>query len=330
MLARFPDVAHSREASDEMVDARLPRFDVLGHHDDECPCLLNDRRKQDGKQGKQRGRRPDYRKEEGELRWDVQLLDEKISHRTEVQRDDYRYEEQEKNVGGRSQHPEEQERQDYAGDNRRYSDPRGRRASQGYFFSSWISSTSMSSSSCCRPALSALLFAAAAGRTPIFCLSAMSCISAEMSAPPASSFLKSLASLSPENSSSISAFAFTLRSLLSIFSSIRANASNADFSEMCDIVSLMRFCASVRRCFASRRFFLRFASSMLSFRLRSESLRRSVSCLCACHVSCICSPREMCSVRRIRACLSSSSWFCWTASIALRSQSSASFSSCFV
>src|SRR4029077_61003 len=228
-------------------------------------------------------------------------------HRAQVERDDYRDEEKKKDVGGRSQHPEEQERQNHAGDNRRYFDPRSHRASQRYFFSSWISSTSMSSSSCCRPALSALLFAAPAGSTPIFCLSAMSCISAEMSAPPASSFLKSFASLSPENSSSISAFAFTLRSLLSIFSSMRANASNADFSEMCDIVSLMRFCASVRRCFASRRFFLRFASSMLSLRLRSESLRRSVSCLCACHVSCICSPREMCSVRRINACLASSS-----------------------
>src|SRR6266566_1859894 len=307
MLARFPDVAHGRKARDEMVDASLPRFDVLGHHDDQRPRLFHNRRQQNRKQGEQRRRGSDHRNEKREYRWDVQLLDEEVPHRAQVERDDYRDEEKKKDVGGRSQHPEEQERQNHAGDNRRYSDPRCRRASQGYFFSSWISSTSMASSSCCRPALSALLFALAGGSTPIFCLSAMSCISAEMFAPPASSFLKSFASLSPENSSSISAFAFTLRSLLSIFSSMRANASNADFSEMCDIVSLMRFCASVRRCFASRRFFLRFASSMLSLRLRSESLRRSVSCLCACHVSCICSPREMCSVRRINACLASSS-----------------------
>src|SRR5256714_11847772 len=327
MLARLPDVAHRRKASDEMVDSGFPAFDVLRHHHDQRARLLDDRRQQDREQAEQRGCRTDDGKKEGDLRRNVGLFDEKVSHRAEVQRDDDRYEEEEEDVRRRSQHPEEQERQDHAGENRRYSDSRGRSASQGYFFSSWISSTSMASSSCCRPALRALLLTVPAGSTPIFCLSAMSCISAEMSAPPASSFLKSFASLSPENSSSISAFAFTLRSLLSIFSSMRANASNADFSEMCDIVSLIRFCASVRRCLASRRFFLRFASSILSLRLRSESLRRSVSCLCACHVSCICSPREMCSVRRMSACLASSSWFCWTASIALRSQSSASFSS---
>src|SRR5258706_164845 len=250
MLTRFPDVAHGRKTRDEMVDARLPRFDVPGHHHDQRPGLLDDRREQDRKQGEQRGCCSDYGKEKSEFRRDVQLLDEKIPHRAQVQRDDDRDEEDKKNVGCRAQDPEKQERQNNAGDDRRYLDPRCRRASQSYLFSSWISSTSMASSSCCRPALSALLFTVPAGSTPIFCLSAMSCISAEMFAPPASSFLKSFASLSPENSSSISAFAFTLRSLLSIFSSMRANASNADFSEMWDIVSLIRFCASVRRCFA--------------------------------------------------------------------------------
>ena len=113
---------------------------------------------------------------------------------------------------------------------------------------------------------------APAGSMPIFCLSAMSCASA-LAAPCAfSSALKSRCSRSPVNSSSISAIALIMRSLVAIFSSIRANASKADFSDIDDIVSAMRFCACARRWRARSRFFLRFASSILSLRSRSDDL----------------------------------------------------------
>ena len=172
VLARLPHVAHRREASDEVVDSRLPRLDVPGHHDDQRPRLLDDRREQNRKQPKQRGGRPDHGQEKRELGREVSLLDEKISHRTEVERDDDRYEEEKKDVGCRSQHPEEQKRQNYAGENRRNFDAWCRGASQGYLFSSWISSTSTASSSACWPAPSALLLVTApAGSTPIFCFS---------------------------------------------------------------------------------------------------------------------------------------------------------------
>ncbi len=70
-----------------------------------------------------------------------------------------------------------------------------------------------------------------------------------------------------------------MRSLLVIFSSMRAKASKADFSDMDDIVSLMRFWACARRWRASRRFFLRLASSILSLRSRRLLLSFSVSSL---------------------------------------------------
>ena len=121
-----------------------------------------------------------------------------------------------------------------------------------------------------------------------------------MSAPPLSdersSCLKSFASRSPENSSSISLDARICRSRCSIFSSMRANASNALFSASPDIVSLMRFCACARRSRARSRFFFRFASSILSFRSRSAVLSFSVSWRCVCQVSSSCWACSKCSL----------------------------------
>ena len=77
---------------------------------------------------------------------------------------------------------------------------------------------------------------------------------------------------------------------------MRANASNADFSDIDDIVSAMRFCACARRWRATSRFFLRFASSILSFRSRSEFLSFSVSTRCVSHVCSSC-----CAVRDVLA-----------------------------
>jgi len=45
----------------------------------------------------------------------VGVLDEKVSHRSQVEREDDRYEEEQEDVGCRSEHPEEQERQNHAG-----------------------------------------------------------------------------------------------------------------------------------------------------------------------------------------------------------------------
>jgi len=88
-------------------------------------------------------------------------------------------------VGRRSQHQRSKNVRITPRDNRRYSDPQGRHASQGFrFFLVIGSSTSMASSSTpYTPALSALLLVVPADSTPIFCLSAISCIK-QMSAPP--------------------------------------------------------------------------------------------------------------------------------------------------
>src|ERR1700694_207935 len=117
------------------------------------------------------------------------MLDEKISHRAQIERENDRDEEKKPDLRCHSEHPEQQQRQNHAGQNRRNSRPAhgNRRASQLYLFSSWISSTSTDSSSAWRPALRALLLAGApAGRTPIFCFSATSCILGAMLAPPGS------------------------------------------------------------------------------------------------------------------------------------------------
>jgi len=115
VLTRLPHVAHGGKASDEVIDDRLPGLDVLGHHHDERSGLLDDRRKQYGEQPEQRGGRADHRDEECHLRRHASVLDEKISHRSQVERENYRDEEKEKDVGCRSKHPEQQERYNHAG-----------------------------------------------------------------------------------------------------------------------------------------------------------------------------------------------------------------------
>src|SRR6266496_1054793 len=89
-----------------------------------------------------------------------------------------------------------------------------------------------------------------------------------------------------ERSSFTSAAASSLRSSCSICSAIRSKVSNALLSEIEDIVSWMRLCASARFWRATRIFFLRFASSILSLSWRSEPLSFSVSSRCLIHVSC--------------------------------------------
>ena len=74
---------------------------------------------------------------------------------------------------------------------------------------------------------------------------------------------------------------------------------------------------------ATSRFFLRFASSILSFRSRSEFLSFSVSARWDCHVASSCWACTMCSLWRTSACLARSSRPSFTASIALASQSAA-------
>ncbi len=130
---------------------------------------------------------------------------------------------------------------------------------------------------------------------------------------------------SPENSSWISAAAIAFRSLASIFSVIRSNDSKALLSDIPDIVSWMRCCASARLARATRMFFFRLASSILSLSWRSESLSASDSALCLSQVSWSCWAPWRCSLYRPRACLARSSRPSCTASIALRSQSSACF-----
>ena len=91
------------------------------------------------------------------------------------------------------------------------------------------------------------------------------------------------------------------------------------------MVSWMRCCASARFARATRMFFFRLASSILSLSWRSESLSASVSALCRSQVSWSCCAPCSCSLYRPSACLAMSSRPSCTASIARRSQSSACF-----
>ena len=109
---------------------------------------------------------------------------------------------------------------------------------------------------------------------------------------------------------------------------MRSNVSNALLSLIEPIVSWMRFCASARRCRATRMFFLRLASSILSFRARNEFLSASVSPACLRQVSSSWTAASMCSECRSSACLARSSRPSCTASMARFSQSSACFFSC--
>src|SRR6185295_7026971 len=143
-----------------------------------------------------------------------------------------------------------------------------------------------------------------AGRRPIFCFSAISCSSAlAFTSRPWNCFIR----LSPESSSFTSAAAMSLRSSCSICSAIRSKVSKALLSEIEDIVSWMRLCASARFWRATRMFFLRFASSILSLRARSEALSLSVSSRCLTHVSCSWTAPCTCSLCRSSACLARSS-----------------------
>src|SRR4051812_44164972 len=156
-------------------------------------------------------------------------------------------------------------------------------------------SAAISSSSRCPAPRALLAEPEPAGSMPIFCFSARSCASALTPPTPRSSCLKSRCSVSPVNSSSISAAALIWRSFVSMRSSIRENASKALFSDSDDIVSWMRCCACARRWRATSRFFLRFASSILSLRSRSWFLSLSESALWASHVCSSCCPCWRCS-----------------------------------
>src|SRR6185436_8497754 len=96
---------------------------------------------------------------------------------------------------------------------------------------------------------------------PIFSFNAASCWSTD---PLNSSDSNWRLRLSPERSSVSSAAASALRSRSSIFSAIRSKLSSALRSDIDDIVSWMRCCASARRCRAISTVFFRLASSILS------------------------------------------------------------------
>src|SRR3989449_674832 len=132
-------------------------------------------------------------------------------------------------------------------------------------------------------------------------------------------------SWSPERSSLTSAAAMSLRSSCSICSAMRSNVSKALLSPIEDIVSWMRLWASARFWRAIRMFFLRLASSILSFSCRRETFSFSVSSRCLTHVSCSVSAPWACSLWRSSACLARSSRPSCTARTARFSQSSAAF-----
>src|SRR6266511_1700012 len=164
-----------------------------------------------------------------------------------------------------------------------------------------------------------------AGNRPILRFSSSSCWSASART---SMLWNCFTKESPERSSFTSAAAMSLRSSCSICSAMRSNVSNALLSEIDDIVSWMRLCASARFWRAIRMFFLRFASSIRSLSCRSESLSFSVSSRCFTQVSWSWSAPWACSLWRSSACFARSSRPSCTASTARRSQSSALFFSC--
>src|SRR5690606_7038490 len=92
------------------------------------------------------------------------------------------------------------------------------------------------------------------------------------------------------------------RSDSSMRSAMRSKVSNAERSERPAMVSWIRFWACARFCLAMRRFFLRLASSILSFSSRSAPLSFSVSIAWRCQVS----SRE--AARSAYSCCRSSAW----------------------
>src|SRR6185503_1450142 len=327
MLARRSDnVTQRGHAVRHPVDAVLPRRHLIGQRLNQLARLIDHRRRENPPQQHQHAQRSDDRERETRALGQARVPFDQTGDRAPEQRDEDAEHQQHKNLSDRLEQPDAQDCQYRRCQDGAELEPPHRnyhaRAVRGqWLFFSVMSSISAWTSSSLLPAPSAFFSGDPAGSMPIFCLRARSCMSTVPAAAPRSSCLKSCARRSPVNSSSISIDALSWRSFVSMRSSMRANASNADFSDIDDIVSAMRFCACARRWRATSRFFLRLASSILSFRSRSEFLSFSVSKRCCSHVCSSCCPCEKCSPWRMSACLARSSRPSLTASIAFCSQS---------
>ena len=100
---------------------------------------------------------------------------------------------------------------------------------------------------------------------------------------PTPGLLNFCCSVSPVSSPPSSADASASASIWSTFWLMRSKVSKALVSDRPRMVSWMAFCASARFCRAMRMFFLRLASSILSFSVRSWSFSFSTASFCSCH-----------------------------------------------